>query len=688
MPKVMDVPAFSAPGGGEKLYARFSGIDLSTDETQIADSRSPEAVNVISDEGGFPERRVGWRTLHKFSGCISGIFPFEGKISRGDILRTSWRSQMDGARRPLSENPGAAGVKRGQGQASDRDALTTGSGAETQSEDSAKFIVHAGGALYLYDQENDTATEIKTGLLEGARTQGFYFNGKLYLLTGREYLVYDGQEVKAVKDAAYVPTTSYGAKPTGGGKAYERVNLLTSQRKNKFTADGSSTVYTVDTANVKGTYKIDKDSKVKVWIDGTEKTDGFTVNYEKGQITFTTAPPKPKNESTDNVEIQFSFTSDAENAQGPADVEKCRVFALFGLNSENRVFLSGNPDAPNKEIWSGLADPSYFPDLNYALIGSSDFKVMCFVKNQDELIIVKEDNRQEGTLWHQTAETLSDGTASFPIKAGLTGYGAVSHWAAANLNDDPLYLSPRGVYAPTMTFAYNYVQRQLVPRSRRVNQRLTKQAGLQDAVAACWRGWYVLCLDGVAYVADGNQPKESGGYEWYYWTGIPAFCLRAHEQALYFGTEDGRFCRFNDDMIDEDNNILMRAYNDDGRPIEAVWCTKLDTMGSPMRLKTMPKRGSGVHLKAYTRSTVDIYIRTEADHGKFVRKIYADRLNFNDIDFDRFTFSTVLNNLIPLRTKKKKWKAIQIMLKSDAVNEGFGVHSVVVRYLYAGYAKR
>ena len=69
-------------------------------------------------------------------------------------------------------------------------------------------------------------------------------------------------------------------------------------------------------------------------------------------------------------------------------------------------------------------------------------------------------------------------------------------------------------------------------------------------------------------------------------------------------------------------------------------------------------------------------------------KVYHLSLIHIYIDFDRFTFSTVLNNLIPLRTKKKKWKAIQIMLKSDAVNEGFGVHSVVVRYLYAGYAKR
>ena len=629
MPRQIEVPSFESPGGGEKLYRRFSGVDLSSDETQIGDGRSPEAVNVISDEGGFPERRVGWRTLHRFEGCVNGIFPFEGDIA----------AQTDGE----------------------------------------QFLVHAGGKLYRYDSGTDTAVELMSGLADGVRTQGFYFNGKLYLLTGKEYLVYDGNEVKAVKDAAYIPVTSYGAQPSGGGKAYERANRLTRFRKNRFIADGTSKDFVVDTK------KIDEDGTVRVWVGGTEQTTGWTADRATGTITFATAPAKPANSGTDNVEIEFPYTS---GTQGAEDVEKCTIFALYGLNSENRVFLSGNPDAPNRELWSGLADPAYFPDLNYALVGSSDFAIMCFVKNQDELLLIKEDNRQEGTIWHQTAETLSDGTATFPIKAGLTGYGAAARYAAANLNDDPLYLSPRGVYAPTMTFAYNYIQRQLIPRSRRVNPRLTKQAGIADAVAAVWRGWYVLCMDDVAYVADGNQDKENGGYEWYYWTNIPAFSLRAHRQALFFGTKDGRLCRFNDDMVDEENNILMRAYNDDGAAIEAVWATKLDTMDTPLRLKTMPKRGSGVHLKAYTRSTVEIYIRTEDDHGKLVRRVYADRMDLNDVDFERFTFSTVLNNIIPFRTKRKKWKAIQIVLKSNAVNEGFGVHSVVVRYLFAGYAKR
>lgn len=622
--KQMNVPSFGVPEGGTKMYKRFRGLDLSSDETQIDDARSPWAVNVIADEGGFPEKRVGWRTVHRFAGCISGIFPYQ---------------------------------------------VGEGEGAHTA------FAMHVGDRLVLLDGGAETV--LLSGLLTGGRTQGFFMNGKLYLLTGREYLVVDGTAAAHVADKAYIPKTSYGASPAGGGKTYERVNMLTPYRKNSFIADGTAKAFTVDSK------KIDDAGEIKVFISGVAKADGWSADRASGTVTFIEAPPAPANKGTDNVEIQFPKTTEGHRQT----IEKCRIFALFGMNSDNRVFLSGNPDKASTEWYSGLADPSYFPDINYAVIGSDDFPIMCYVKNQGDLLVIKKDNRQEGTIWHHSAEMTSEG-AVFPLREGVQGYGAAARYSAASLRDDPLYLSPRGVYAPVTTRTLVSEQRTVLPRSRRVDRRLCKEKGLENAVAACWNGWYVLAVGGHAYVADGNQDKADNGYEWYYWDNIPAHVLAPHEKTLYFGTSDGRLCRFNDDMVDAENEVLMRAYNDDGAPIHAEWATKLDTMDTPMRLKTMPKRGSGVHLKAYTRAKVEAFVRTEADHGKAVCTFYADRLNFADIDFERFTFSTVKNNMLPLRVKRKKWKAIQVVLKSTEKNEGFGVHSVVIRFLYGNFAKR
>lgn len=625
MASKIEVPNFGTPAEGTKMYRRFSGVDFSSDETQIADHRSPYAINMISDEGGFPEKRVGWRTLLNLGSSypINGIFTFYD-----------------------------------------------------DSNDKTIFLIHAGSYIYKWDGESTSKTQLYSGAKTGGITSGFYMNSKLYLLTGAEYLVFDGSTVKKVAgDDAYIPTTTVGMTASGAGTTHEKVNLLTRFRKNNF-----STTEKVLQLDVKS---IDSYTPVVTYTDGSGSITVSSYSAANGTVTLASAP-KLTTEGIDNITVKF-----AKTISGYADrINKCTIAATYGVNSDNRVFLSGNDDAPNQEWYSGLADPTYMPDDNYFLVGSDDFPIMCYLKNQGELLVIKEDNRQEGTIWHHTAELDASGIATFPLREGVTGYGCMARYSAGNLLDDPLFLSPRGVYAPVTNVTAIALQRKFYLRSERVNRQLNHEHNRESATAAVWKGRYILVIDGKAYVADGNQSLSEQGYEWFYWENIPARVMRAVQQTLYFGTADGRICRMNDDLVDEVNEPLMRAYNDDGAAIYAEWRTKLDTMDSPMRLKTMPKRGSGVHLKAYSRSEVEVYIRTEADFGTLARTYLADRLNFRDIDFERFTFSTVNQQILPLRVKKKKWKAIQVKLVSQANNEAFGVHSVVIRFLYGNYAKR
>ncbi len=631
--KPLTVPAFTTPETHVKQYSRFRGLDYSTDETKIDDERSPRAVNMIADEGGFPEKRPGWRTVYNFSECISGVFPFEND---DDDINES-------------------------------------------------FIVHAGTKLFLIKLDagsrpvDGSKKELLDGLKPGGRDQGFYMNGKLFILTGNDYIVYDGKEAKHALDSnAYMPLTSYQRKPAGGGQTQDKANMLCKYRKNRFVGDGSTKTYQLDVTDIDSDFT----PEASYFITG-EKITVSSFDAKKGTVTFSAAPSAPSNAGTSNVEIKFAKTTEDRRK-----ILGCTIFAIYGIDgASNRVFLSGNPEYAATEWYSGLSDPTYFPDQNFSVVGSSDFPIMCYLKAQGELLIIKQDNRQEGTIWHHTG-TMTGESAAFPLKEGVPGYGAIARYSAANLNDDPLYLSPRGVYAPTTTYYNNMQVRQLFCRSRRVNPKLCKEHGLSDAVSAVWRGWYVLVINGKAYVADGNQKRSDDGYEWYYWTNIPAHILRAHKQALYFGTDDGKLCRFNDDMVTESNEILMKAYNDDGEPIRAEWASKLDTMGSLSNLKTMPKRGSSVHLKAYTRSYITAWIRTESDKGKMYREIYADRLSFEDINFTRFTFCGSANSIVPFLIKKKKWKAIQVILISEALNEGFGVYEIEIKYMQAGEAKR
>lgn len=638
--KRVSVPDFSSPSIITRQYRSFKGLDYSADESQIDGSRSPLAVNMISDAGGWPQKRLGWRVLRRYTGRINGIYPYR---------------KDDGT---------------------------------------IELIVHAGAAIY---RDAESPVKLRDSLKDDYSTS-FYMANKLYILTGAQYLVYNGEEIKNVSDVAYTPTTSYGRKPSGGGESYEKVNLLSPWRYNKFTGDGSSKVYQLDVK------ELDDGTTVTVKVDGEAlDADAFTVDYSAGKVTLNAAPAKPQTNS-DNVEIKFSKKvwirnkkaitdtdedeeldenadeADKEKIPGEELVLGCTICATYGMNTEDRVFLTGNSKCPAREYYSGLSDPSYFPDLNYVEVGSSDWPILNYLKFQGDLVIIKEHNAQEWTVWQHSGELL-DGKQVFPLKAGVAGIGSAAKRAAGQLLDDAIFLSPQGVFARVNSITLVKMEQGVKCRSERINRELIGRVDLAEAVSTVWNGYYLLCFPttGECFVADSNQGYAKGGYEWYYWKNIPACSFAQETGALWFGTADGRLCRMNNDIANEDGEPLVTAYNDDGQPIEWVWATKMDDFGNLGMYKNLTKRGCVIQFKTAAHSSCDIFLRTEKDWGTFKRREVLDRFDFRQIDFERFTFNTLPQNARSLRTKVKKFQQLQVILKGKELDEPFGVLEIVLR---------
>ena len=615
--KQITAPSFSTPTVITRKYRNFRGLDYSSDESQIDDSRSPLAVNMTSDAGGWPQKRLGWRTLRQYIGRINGIYPFR------------------------KEN------------------------------DQIELIVHAGAAIY---RDAETPVKLKDGLNDDYST-GFYMANKLYILTGKQYLVYDGASLKDVSSDAYTPTTSYGCKPTGGGTAYEKVNLLSKWRYNKFTADGTATEYQLDVT------ELDSGTTVTVKVDGeTVSSSEFSVDYKAGKITFDTAPAKSAT-GLDNVEIKFAKTSKLKDSNETAEslILNCTICTTYGVSTEDRVFVTGNPKHPATEYYSGLGDPSYFPDINYIDVGSSDWPILNYLKFQGDLVIVKEHNAQEYTVWHQSGELVS-GIAAFPLRPGVAGIGAVSKRGAQQLLDDAIFLTPRGVFARVNSITLTRMEQGVRCRSSRVNRDIVARNDLDQAVSIVWDGYFILCFPtGECFVADSNQGLSDGGYEWYYWTNIPARVFAQESGVLWFGTESGKLCRFNSDVTDAEGNIQMDAYNDDGQAIKWTWATKMDDFGNLGMYKNLTKRGCVIQFKTAVQSSVDIYLRTEKDFGVKIRSEALRQLDFEQLDVAKWTFNTLPNNIRSLKRKVKKFQQLQVILKGEEPNEAFGVLEIVLR---------
>ena len=609
-----------------RQYAQFRGVDFSTDPSRIDPSRSPLCQNLVSDFGGYPEKRLGWRVLGAFAERINGLHALPVRLADGTV--ETW------------------------------------------------FLVHQGTKLQRFWPENGQRQNLYT-TANDARSFGFVFGGKLYLLDGANYLVFgqfDGQAaVKRVSDLAYVPTTSIGRQPDGaGGSVFEAVNLIGKRRKNAFCGDGTSTLYHLDGQVEAGT--------VEVTVDGAPVTEGFTVGYVSNTVTFT--DPPADGQGVDNVVISFP----CEAGSDVDSINRCRFATIFGLGNDSRVFFSGNPDAPNTDWHSGLYDPTYVPDVSFCRIGADSSAIMGYLKQGDSLLILKADDDQDATVYLRTAALDESGEPVFPVQQGMAGVGAVSMHAFATLRDDPLFLSREGVFAPVLSYGIKQ-QRVMQNRSYFVDARLTREGGLDEAVATVWNGCYVLSVNGVCYVADGrqrtaNRSDSAYGYEWYYWTNVPARVLFAHEDKLYFGTADGRVCAF-------DPQVLGSArYNDDGDAIDAFWGTKLDDDGDFMRKKTIPRRGTGVLIKPYAHASCEVAVRTDAFALDCVASKQVSLFDFTDLDFTRLSFEADgTPQIVPLNTPIKNYRAVQFIVRNREVDEGFGVFGITKRVLGKAYVK-
>lgn len=464
-------------------------------------------------------------------------------------------------------------------------------------------IVHSGSKLY---KEKEVIYED----MNVYKSNFFVYNSKLYIKDGRSYLVYDGSECKPV--AGYIPTTTISRNPSGGGTVYEDVNFLTGLRKNQFVADGESTEYKLDVES------FDSDFTPIITVNDKNVTD-FTVNYEKGFITFKTAPESPATVGQDNVIIQFKKEVNGYRRR----IEDCTLLEVF----DNRVFFSGNNNYPNMLWHCALENPEYCRDLDYYTEGADDSSVKALVSGNNALWVMKEPSQTNTTIFYHNPTIDDEEGKIYPSTHSSISTGCVS--TGINFFDDICFFSERGMEAISGDVTTEQV---LAHRSTLVDNKLLNEASYKNIMLEKWEGYLLVCVDNKIYLADSRNMvtiNNHNEYEWFYWE------LDKNITSTFVKDEVLYLC--------SDKEIFTLTDTREDRNVFAYWSTMADEFGYPQLYKISNK-------KAYVIDGTGTAIKLE------IKKDYNDYTTIG-------TFTTKNKNIekyyFKAKVKAKKFKSLQ-----------------------------
>lgn len=607
---------FSIPKGDSKytkVNEYFRGVDLNNSPSNVDFSRSPSAPNMVRDQVGKVRKRMGYTTVATApnGGKINGVYELD-----------------------------------------------------------AKRLVHAGTALYLWEPGTGTEwTELAADMAD-ALSGAFQFDGKLFILDGTHFRVYDGTSVTLVSAKPYVPTIIISRAPSGGGTAYEALNMIGNKWTETFLGAATATVYQLTTTDLDSTpVTAEVLNSSGDWVTKTEGTD-FTVNRAAGTVTFTTAPGVSPVTGQDNVKITAS-----KDRATLSNIEKCTLHTVYGVGgAADRVFLSGNPDKVGFDWYSGYEDPTFWPDTAYTKISRDGRAVVGYAILGSTLATCLAGDEGERNIVVRQGSLDDKGEALFKITNTLIGECAAAPHSFAYMGKEPVFLTKAGVYAITAEelTGDKYAQE----RSFFIRNALRDAAGIADAVAVVYRDFYVLSVGGDIYLLDGqqktyekNNPYSSYQYEAYFWPAINARCLWVEGETLCFGRADGTICRFAVNVDDP------ASYNDDGKAIEAYWETS-DFDGKVM-FKNKTITAISVRLAAAVLTGVKVDVQKQGIWSQiYDAKEKARYFDWSYIDFSKFVFSADRTpHTLGSKVKIKKVDKVRFRLKNSEKNEPFGIYS-------------
>lgn len=173
---------------------------------------------------------------------------------------------------------------------------------------------------------------------------------------------------------------------------------------------------------------------------------------------------------------------------------------------------------------------------------------------------------------------------------------------------------------------------------------------------------------------------------------------------LYFGTECGHFCVFNNDkrgvapdrvksMVDFDaseydihfgRKIHPDFYGFADRAPTYVVSTALDNCDIPHLKKSSVKGSLVVKCKNFARSKISASVTTDNTHLKHLGSFCVSGFGFDELDFGSLCTATTTHSSIVIPECERGWVEKQITLSSNEFQSPIGIYSIAHSYKIKG----
>lgn len=538
--------------------------------------------------------------------------------------------------------------------------------------DGESLYVMFGADAYLYKKGTNGYSPTKLGTLPYTGDTPpdvtmFRFGDSVYFLNGYSYYSVERRvgQPKLSAVIPYVPIVVTGASPSGGGTELERVNMLTSERRALFSADGTSKEYLLPE------YSLPDNPFVTVEINGADvPTSNYKVLNVEGavptqtKVVFNEAPAKGVN----NVEILWKAASDSK-----ALISAMRFVEKFNGATDSRLFFygdGGNVVYYTEPTLSGKLTGAYIPAMNEIAIGDDASPVTGLMRHYGRMMAFKPDGTYS-VSYDTIAKPDGSVTAGFYVRTMHRSIGSDCMGQMAYVQNFPRTFCAGTLYDWKQTASYYQDERY----ARSVSDPVQFTLRRADAERLVFfdddveKRFYLFLNDSAGTVL--VNAYEQG--VWYRYT-------------MRFGEDNGiarvsGCCRYDNRMLiatDAAVYELSREYGYDytpsagrqdflGTPILCRWESGFDAFGAEFQ----KKYSSYIWVSLAPGLGASATVTAESDR----RPDYADKACsntttglFDDVDFEEFSFETYS---VP-RVKRMKLKVKKFVYYKLIVTSGGG----------------